>query len=53
MLVLVAVFALLGVFLGAVAYLPLSVSAVAAVAIAGWLTHFAIREHRSRPSRTA
>ncbi|WP_187369898.1 hypothetical protein [Streptomyces boluensis] len=47
MFVVAAVFALLGIFLGAITYLPLGISAIAAVAIAGWLTHFAIRERGS------
>lgn len=48
MLFLVAALLLLGVALGAVAHAPLSVSAVAAVAIGLWLAGFAVRERLAR-----
>ncbi|NNJ03626.1 hypothetical protein HHX38_05685 [Streptomyces sp. PKU-MA01144] len=51
MIALVAAVALLGVLLGAVAHVPLSLSAVAAAVIAGWLLVFAVRERHAR--RTA
>lgn len=48
MIALVAALLLLGVLLGSVAQLPLSVSLVAAGAIAGWLSVFAVREKLAR-----
>ncbi|MFC7310374.1 hypothetical protein ACFQVC_39960 [Streptomyces monticola] len=52
MIALVAALLLLGVVLGAVTQLPLSVTFVAAVAIAGWLTAFAVREQLARHRRS-
>ncbi|MDI3423206.1 hypothetical protein [Streptomyces luteolus] len=48
MIALVAALLLLGVLLGSVAQLPLSVSLVAAAVIAGWLAAFAVREQLAR-----
>lgn len=48
MIALVAALLLLGLLLGPVAQLPLSVSLVAAVAIVGWLSVFALREQLAR-----
>ncbi|MCX4513434.1 hypothetical protein OHA27_24545 [Streptomyces sp. NBC_01619] len=48
MLALVAAVALLGVLLGAVAQIPLSVSTAAAAVIGVWLLGFAVRERLAR-----
>lgn len=48
MLVLVAALLLMGIALGTVAHVPLSVSAVAAAVIALWLAVFALRERHAR-----
>jgi len=48
MLFLVAALLLLGVALGTVAHVPLSVSAIGAVVIATWLAVFAVRERAAR-----
>ncbi|MGW8883568.1 hypothetical protein [Streptomyces sp. NPDC055749] len=50
MFVLVATLLLLGVVLGAVAHLPLSVTLIAAALIGGWLAVFAVRERLARRS---
>lgn len=52
MLFLVAALLLLGVVMGTVAHVPLSVSLVAAVVIAAWLGVFALRERRARHRST-
>ncbi|MFC9243361.1 hypothetical protein ACFT7S_04730 [Streptomyces sp. NPDC057136] len=51
MFVLVAALLLLGVVLGAVAHLPLSVALAAAAVIGGWLAVFAVREGLARRAR--
>jgi hypothetical protein len=48
MLFIVAALLMLGVLMGTVAHMPLSVSAVAAVVIAIWLGVFALRERHAR-----
>ncbi|MBT2390010.1 hypothetical protein [Streptomyces sp. ISL-1] len=48
MIALVAALLLLGIMLGAVVQLPLSVSLVACAAIGVWLLVFAMRERRAR-----
>lgn len=54
MLFLVAALMLLGVVLGTVAHVPLTVSAALAAVIAAWLGVFAIRErHAARRRRTS
>ncbi|MEU6444528.1 hypothetical protein [Streptomyces sp. NPDC047046] len=51
MLVLVAALLLLGVVLGAVAHVPVTVSLLAGAAIGAWLVVFAVRErHRAHAS---
>ena len=52
MLFLVAALMLLGVVLGTVAHVPLTVSAAGAVVIAVWLGIFALRERHARRRRT-
>ncbi|MHB9858896.1 hypothetical protein [Streptomyces sp. YIM S03343] len=52
MLFLVAALMLLGIVLGAVAHMPLTVSAAGAVVIAAWLGIFALRERHARRRRT-
>lgn len=47
MVLLVVVFLLLGVLVGAVAHLPLPVSLFAGTVIGGWLTAFLARERRA------
>ncbi|WP_326652760.1 MULTISPECIES: hypothetical protein [unclassified Streptomyces] len=48
MIAIVAALLLLGIMLGAVAQLPLSVTAVACALIGAWLIVFAVRERRAR-----
>ncbi|MET7618579.1 hypothetical protein [Streptomyces sp. NPDC005408] len=48
MIALVAALLLLGIMLGAVAQLPLSVTVVACTVIGVWLLVFAVRERRAR-----
>ncbi|MBB5939831.1 hypothetical protein [Streptomyces zagrosensis] len=48
MLVLVALFLLMSVVVGAAAHTTLPVFLVAAAVIGGWLLIFSIREHRAR-----
>ncbi|WP_328668114.1 hypothetical protein OG905_12945 [Streptomyces sp. NBC_00322] len=48
MIALVAALLLLGIMLGAVAQLPLSVTLVASTLIGAWLLVFAVRERRAR-----
>ncbi|MCI3933219.1 hypothetical protein [Streptomyces sp. AN091965] len=49
MLFLVAALLLLGVAMGTVAHVPLSVTLVLATVIGLWLVVFAVRERRARP----
>ncbi|MFE3740611.1 hypothetical protein ACFXP3_29260 [Streptomyces sp. NPDC059096] len=51
MIFLVAALLLMGVVLGAVAHVPLSVTLVAAAVIGGWLLLFAAREFRAQGRR--
>ncbi|WP_338895952.1 hypothetical protein WBG99_09795 [Streptomyces sp. TG1A-60] len=53
MLFLVAALLLLGVVLGTVAHVPLTVSSVLAAVIAVWLAVFACRERHARRGRSA
>ncbi|MFI5683160.1 hypothetical protein [Streptomyces sp. NPDC051636] len=53
MLFLVAALLLLGVVVGAAAYLPWPVTVVLGTLIAGWLLVFAARERRRRGTRRA
>ncbi|MFJ2745212.1 hypothetical protein ACIO3O_36770 [Streptomyces sp. NPDC087440] len=48
MIALVAVLLLLGLLLGPVAHVPLSVSLIAAAVIGAWLLIFAVKERRHR-----
>lgn len=48
MIALVAAIAVLGIILGAVAQIPMSLSAAAAVVIAAWLLGFVVRERLAR-----
>ncbi|GAB2932591.1 MULTISPECIES: hypothetical protein [Streptomyces] len=52
MLFLVAALLLLGIVLGTVAHVPLSVSLAAAAVIGAWLAVFAYRERHARRGRT-
>jgi LytS/YehU family sensor histidine kinase len=42
-----AIFVLFQIFLGAITQIPLPVALTVAAVIGGWLTHFAVREHRA------